>query len=99
MSATVVRMHGTGEQLLTKKQLAQHLGRSSRWIEIRMREGLPSLEPTERFPHRRYRLADVEAWLAAGDKKLPGHAERIASLESQVATLTATVEQLQRRVR
>lgn len=96
MSATVVSIRPGNEVLLTKKQLATHLDRSTRWVELRMREGLPSIAPTERYPHRRFRLGDVEAWLAGGKTKTAGHAERIARLEEQVARLTATVERLQR---
>lgn len=84
--------------LLTKRQLAAHIGRSTRWVELRMREGMPSVAPTERYPHRRFRLSDVEAWLKAGTPKASGHAERIARLEAEVARLAATVEQLQRSV-
>jgi hypothetical protein len=83
-----------GEQLLTKQQLARHLGRSTRWVELKMREGMPSLEPTTRFPGRRYRLRDVEAWLAAGERAQPR--DRVARLEAEVARLRSIVEQLQR---
>lgn len=96
MSATVVKIRGDAGRLLTKKQLAAELGFSTRWIELRMQEGLPSEQPTERYPYRRYRLADVEAWLEAGERKSGGTVERIARLEEQVATLIATVERLQR---
>ena len=95
MGATIHRID-RGNALLTKQQLAQHLGRSTRWIELRVRAGMPSIDPTARFPHRRFRLADAEAWLADSEVKQPAP-DRIARLEQQVATLTATVEQLQRK--
>jgi hypothetical protein len=81
--------------LLTKRQLAAHLGRSTRWVEMRMREGLPSIPPTSRFPQRRFRLADVEEWIAAGERKRPSPLiGRIERLEAQVARLAAIVERL-----
>ena len=48
------------EPWVTKKQLARHLGVSTRWIELRQREGLPSELLAGR---RRYRISHVEAWL------------------------------------
>lgn len=97
MSVTPIRPLNAPEATLTKQQIAAHLGRSVRWVELRMREGLPSVPPTTRDPHRRFRLSEVQRWLEGGEKKLPGHAERIAELEAQVARLSATVERLERR--
>lgn len=97
MSAVVAQLRPAAQQLLTKQQLARHLGRSTRWVELRVREGMPSEHPTKRYPQRRFRLSEVETWLAEGERK-PDRADRLAHLEEQVATLAATVEQLQRRV-
>lgn len=94
MTATVVQMSARG--LLTKKQLADELGRSERWIELRQRDGLPVAD-TDRFGRRRYRLDDVTKWLHDAAAKPRSVPDRIAQLEQQVATLAATVEQLQRR--
>jgi hypothetical protein len=96
VNATVVRLR-RADALLTKRQLAAHLGRSIRWIELRVREGMPSEPPTRRFPHRRFRLADIEAWLANGQQKPSTDHERIVQLERQVATHAVTVQQLTRR--
>lgn len=86
------------QALLTKQQLARHFGRSTRWVELRVRDGMPSEPPTKRFPHRRFRLGDVESWLEGGGRpKLLAHSDRLAVLESEVASLRAQVEQLQRR--
>lgn len=86
------------EQMLTKRQLAEHLGRSTRWVELRVRQGMPSEAPTTRFPHRRFRLSEVEAWLAAGAANpAPPQAQRITELEQRVAELAATLEQLRHR--
>jgi hypothetical protein len=82
--------------LLTKKELAVELHRSERWVELRQREGLPVAD-TDRFGRRRYRLADVQAWLHEFSQRPRSTADRISALEAQVASLTATVEQLQRR--
>jgi hypothetical protein len=96
---SVAQLSLVGEQLLTKRQLAQHLGRSTRWVEMRVREGMPSEPPTTRYPTRRFRLSEVEAWLAAGKRKPPPRqAQRIAELEERVAELAATVERLARKV-
>jgi hypothetical protein len=86
------------EPLVTKQQLAEHLGRSTRWVELRVRDGMPSEAPTTRFPRRRFRLAEVEAWLAAGaPKPAPPQAQRLADLEERVAELTEALEQLKQR--
>ena len=78
------------ERLVTKRQLAEHLGRSTRWVELRVREGMPSEAPTTRYPHRRFRLSEVEAWLAAGRAKPPApQTRRLADLEERVAKLAA----------
>lgn len=99
MSATVHRL-ARPDALLTKQQLAAHLDRSTRWIEIRVQAGMPSIDPTVRFPHRRFRLADVEQWLAAGSPAPPRQQtdhDRVVSLEAEVARLAAIVERLERR--
>lgn len=50
----------TSERWLTKRQVAEHFGFTTRWVELRMREGMPSMRFGSR---RRFRLSDVEAWL------------------------------------
>ena len=50
------------EPWLSKQQIAGHYGRSTRWIELRMREGLPSRMLGGR---RAFRLSAVEAWMEA----------------------------------
>jgi hypothetical protein len=80
----VVQLNLAAEQLLTKRQLAQHLSRSTRWVELRVREGMPSEAPTTRYPQRRFRLSEVEAWLAAGKAKPPApQTRRLAELEER----------------
>ena len=47
---------------------------------------MPSEPPDEPIPRRRFRLADVEAWLAAGTPKpATRQSQRIAELEERVA--------------
>lgn len=94
--STVAHLRPVAEHLLTKQQLAQHLGRSTRWVELRVREGMPSESPTKRYPQRRFRLSAVEDWITSGERKAP--TDRLSQLEERVARLTATVERLQRRV-
>lgn len=49
--------------LLTKRQLAHHLRRSTRWVELMVRdEGMPA-EWDRHHRERRYDLRAVEAWL------------------------------------
>jgi hypothetical protein len=48
------------EPWLSKRDIAAHFGRSTRWLELRMREGLPSKMIGGR---RGFRLSDVEAWI------------------------------------
>lgn len=50
------------EPWLLKRELAGELRVSERWIELRMRDGLPYLR-MGRSP--RFRLSEVEAWLRA----------------------------------
>jgi excisionase family DNA binding protein len=48
------------EPWLTKQELATHLGFSLRWVELRVREGMPC----ERFGSRlRFQRTEVEQWL------------------------------------
>jgi len=51
------------DELLSRKELAQRLQRSLRWVDARVAEGMPSEPPTDDFPHRRFRLPAVEDWL------------------------------------
>lgn len=53
------------EPELTKRQLAQRLGFSTRWVELRMRDGMPSRIQGNQ---RRFLLSDCETWLAHGRK-------------------------------
>lgn len=50
------------EPWITKKQLAEYLGYSVRWVELRVREGMPRSQ----WPGApRFKISAVEAWLAA----------------------------------
>lgn len=72
MSARVYQLPAARPVLLTKKQLAVHLRRSTRWVEMQMRRGLPVEAATDRFGGRRYDLAKVEAWLRDGEPDAAG---------------------------
>lgn len=54
------------EAYLSKTQIAQHYGFTRRWVELRMKEGLPSRMIGSR---RRYLLTEVDAWLAAPSER------------------------------
>lgn len=93
---TALARIGAPGVLLTKKQLAEHLGRSERWIELRLREGLPSEPPSKRYASRRFNLADVQAWLSDGQptvaKPVP---VRLAELEREVVSLRDRIRELE----
>ena len=82
------------ELLLTKQQLARHLNRSTRWIELRVREGMPVEEATDRYGRRRYRLGAVEEWLRHGRPRRKE--DRLTVLEREVAELRVQVAGLTR---
>ena len=92
--STVTALRSNIGVVLTKRQLAAHLGRSSRWIELKVAEGMPSIAPTARYPHRRFRLADIEVWLRDGRARPATTVERVAALEVKMALLTRMVEEL-----
>ena len=49
------------EPLITKKALARKLGRSERWIEQRVAEGMPA--STDKRGRRIFLFANVQTWL------------------------------------
>lgn len=75
MTASVVSLdaaraarHPGLEPWMTKPQLADHLGFSTRWVELRVKDGMPH----ERMGGRlRFRASVVERWLAAREEKRP----------------------------
>jgi hypothetical protein len=48
------------EPWLTKKQIAVHFKFSTRWVELRVREGMPSQMIGG---HRRFRVSECETWV------------------------------------
>lgn len=94
MGATVHQLPTAGgPQLISKQQLAAHLGRSPRWIEMRVAAGMPS-ENLDRYGRRMFNLQAVEAWLRAGEPVPANTTERLARLEAEVAQLRAEIQQL-----
>jgi phage terminase Nu1 subunit (DNA packaging protein) len=94
MAGELVRFPSRGRVLLTKKQLAEHLGRSERWVELRVRDGMPVEEATDRYGRRRYDLWLVEKWLERGLRRPPRSEDLIAILERNLADLAAQVAEL-----
>ncbi len=94
MAAQVVSLPTRGYVLLTKKQLAEHLGRSPRWVELKVKEGMPVEEATDRYGRRRYNLRLVDAWLKGGHRTAPVRQDRVAALERRVAELAAQIAEL-----
>jgi phage terminase Nu1 subunit (DNA packaging protein) len=90
----VVSLNARSNTPLDKKGLARHLGCSTRTIENRMREGMPTLGP-DRFGRQRYDLAAVEAWMGSRDRIARDAAwdqvedPRFNALEDRVAALEA----------
>ena len=62
MTGRVIRMplRPGVEPWLSKKQLAGHFGYSTRWIELRVAEGMPCWRVGNRL---RFRVSEVEPWL------------------------------------
>lgn len=96
MTGQLVTLPSRGEVLLTKRQLAAHLGRSERWVEMRVRDGMPVEHATDRYGRRRYNLRLVEDWLKNGRRVPVKREDRIAVLERSVAELSAQVAELRR---
>ena len=48
------------EPWLSKRQIADHFGYSTRWVELRVKDGMPSQMIGG---HRRFRLSECEQWL------------------------------------
>jgi phage terminase Nu1 subunit (DNA packaging protein) len=92
--SNVVRLATSRDTILTKKQLAAHLGCSTRTIENKMRDGMPALS-VDRFGRRRFKLGDVETWLdtSARVARSPSLSDRVASLEAEVNRLKGLNEQ------
>jgi phage terminase Nu1 subunit (DNA packaging protein) len=92
MAGAVVHLRPGPGRVLSKKQLAAQLGRSTRWVELRMREGLPVLPRRTPAEHARFDLDAVHAWIEARADSSPAPLEaRVARLEQLVATLAAAL--------
>jgi hypothetical protein len=59
-NAAYTRKHG--EPWLSKAEIAQHLGFSTRWVELRVRKGMPHMRMGGRL---RFQVSACEAWLDA----------------------------------
>lgn len=95
MTSNVIAMpQRSGARRVSKKQLAAHLGVTTRTIEIRMAEGMPALPRTGPQDKVYFDIVAVEGWLAERSPKDPNLKERVGSLEKQVADLRGTVVSL-----
>lgn len=81
-------------RLLSKRELAAELGLSRRWIELRMREGLPVVPRAHHGEQARFDLAQVRAWLdaRADQPARPSLEQRVHELERAVDTLAAQLD-------
>ena len=94
MSARVISLPSRGPVLLTKKQLAARLGRSQRWVELRVHDGMPVEPGADRYGRRRYDLGLVEQWLRDRPANRAKRQDRLGQLEQAVADLAAQVAEL-----
>lgn len=79
MGELVRHNFGHPAPMLTKAQLAQHLGRSTRWVEERVKDGMPSKMGTRRNRSvRLFPLYDVESWLGNTKGDSDGKAAQFA---------------------
>lgn len=97
MSTRVHRLPTFGPRLLTKQQLAQHLNRSPRWIELRVNEGMPS-ENLDRRGRRLFDLHAVEDWIANGQPVATSTGERLEHLEREMTRLHDRIRNLERSI-
>jgi hypothetical protein len=56
------------EPWCTKQELADHLGFSVRWVELRVREGMPARRMGQRL---RFQVSAVETWLDEQQQRGP----------------------------
>ena len=56
------------EPWCTKQELADHLGFSTRWVELRVREGMPARRMGRQL---RFQISAVEAWLDGQQQRGP----------------------------
>lgn len=94
MAGDLIMLRSRTPALITKKQLAAHLGRSERWVELRVKDGMPVEPATDRYGRRRYNLRLVEEWLKQGRPAHVPRVDRLESLERSVADLAAQVAEL-----
>jgi phage terminase Nu1 subunit (DNA packaging protein) len=92
LTCVVVRLASARGRLLTKKQLAGELGRSTRRAELRTRAGLPVLPRRTPGEHARLDLQAVRAWLdGRSERACVPIDERVARLERHVTPLAAAL--------
>jgi hypothetical protein len=80
MTSNVIKLHSQQPTIVTKAALAQHLKCSTRSVENKMAEGMPSLD-LDRFGRRRFNLESVEAWLRG---PRPSLESRVAAIEKRL---------------
>jgi hypothetical protein len=80
---------------VSKPALAALYKKSTRWVELRMRDGMPSI--LDEKGERRYKVKEIEAWLARRPKpQLP--VDRVGRLDAEVTELRREVGELRRLV-
>lgn len=65
------RPRPTIEPFLSRRQLAEHLDMSERWIDYRRQDGMPSYQFGTR---RRFRLSEVLPWISEWQRQHGGDA-------------------------
>lgn len=60
----IVAFPTTHEPWLSKRQIAMHYGRTTRWVEMRMRDGMPHRKDgRSREARTMFRLSECDAWM------------------------------------
>jgi len=64
---TVHVLPNATEPWTSKRRVAEHYGRSTKWVERQMRDGMPHRKDTPTaWPM--FRLSEVDAWLRSRDE-------------------------------
>lgn len=97
----VVRLNAVPvrELPVSKKQLAAELGRSTRWVNYRMQEGMP-FDKGGPHGHPRFYPSQVKTWLQeqeSTERPVPP-VKQIEALVSQVDKLVTRIDKLERKV-
>lgn len=93
--SNIVQLPTRGPVILTKAELAKRLKCSTRWIELRVKEGMPVERATDRRGRCRYDFSAVQDWLSNGQPKLTRQ-DRFATIEARLVELQNQLNELRK---